>query len=144
MNLLLAPLGNNARATGSAARAAAVGGMAEVTAAAATHMTEATEVPAAMLADPRIAVRIGECEAATLGTAVVSRTTAAETVGEPAATAAAVVTAAVAAAAPGANSAAAAAEEAAVRAASTLAGAATATKRLAKSPGIKLIRMLDY
>ena len=142
MNLLLAPLGNNARATGSAARAAAAGGMAEVTAAAATHMTEATEVPAAMLAAPRIAVRIGECEAATLGTAVVSRTTAAETVGEPAATAAAVVTAA--AAAPGANSAAAAAEEAAVRAASTLAGAATATKRLAKSPGIKLIRMLDY
>jgi len=143
MNPLLALLGNNARATGSAARAAAAGGVAEVTAAAATHMTEAAEGPAAMLAVPRVAVRIGECEAATSDTAVVSLTTAAETMGEPAATAAAVVTAA-AAAAPGANSAAAAAEEAAVRAATMLAGAATATKRMAKSPGKNPIRMIDY
>jgi hypothetical protein len=120
----------------------AAGGVAEVTAAASTHMTEATEGPAAMLAVPRVAVRIGECEAATLDTAVVSRTTAAETVGEPAATAAAVVTAA--AAAPRANSAAAAAEEAAVRAATTLARAATATKRMAKSPAKNPIRMLDF
>ena len=142
MNLLLALLGNNARATGSAARAAAAGGVAEVTAAAATHMTEAAEGPAAMLAVPRVAVRIGECEAATSDTAVVSLTTAAETMGEPAATAAAVVTAA--AAAPGANSAAAAAEEAAVRAATMLAGAATATKRMAKSPGKNPIRMFGY
>ncbi len=133
MNLLLALQGNNARATGSAVRAAAAGGVAEVTAAEATHMTEAAEGPAAMLAAPRAAVRIGECEAATLDTAVVSRTTAAEMVGEPAATAAAVVTAA-----------AAAAEEAAVRAATTLARAATATKRMAKSPGKIPLRMLDY
>jgi hypothetical protein len=60
-----------------------------------------------------------------------SRTTVAETAGEPAATAAAVVTAA--AAAPGAISAAAAAEEAAARAATTPAGEATATKRIAKN-----------
>ncbi len=142
MNLPLALQENSAsaRATGSAARAAAVGGVAEMTAAPATHMTEAAEGPAAMLAVPRVAVRIGECKAATADTAVVSRTTAAETVGEPARTAAAVATAA----APGANSAAAAAEEAAARAATTLAGEATATKRMAKSPGKNPIRMFDY
>ncbi len=59
--------------TGSAARAAATGGVAEVTAAAATHTTEATEGPAEMPAAQRVAVRTGECEAATPVTAVDSR-----------------------------------------------------------------------
>ena len=120
--------------TGSAVRAAGTEGVAEVTAAAATPTTEATEGPAAMLAAPRAAARTGELEAATPDTAslvaVDSRTTAAGMAGEPAVTAVAAVIVA-AAAAPGANSAA-AVEEAVERAATTSAGEATATKRAAE------------